>query len=120
MSINAEEIKLAKLYEDCEQVYITREVLLQSLVNIEKFIDVSELENYLLAHGLFTSIDQLKALTNPNCSHHDQVLNLTGHASKAGRHGSFLFYVSLFESAKKGHQGHKEAVEGLSNKGNTS
>lgn len=114
--INAD-IKLAKLYEECGQIYITEKVILQSLVNIEKFIDVSNLENYLFAHGVLTSIDELMEFTYPTCTHHARVIKLIGHATKAGRHGSFLLYASLYGSAKEGHQGHRDAVQLLCKKG---
>ena len=96
---------------------MTEEILRISLVNIEKFIDVDDLGNYLLKHGLVISIDKLQSITSPNLSHHQQVLNLIAHVSTAGRNGCFLFYVCLFESANKGHQGHKEALENLQKKG---
>ena len=75
-------------------------------------IDVSKLGDHLLTHGLVATREQLGDIINPNHRPCDQLHSLLCHVSKAGgRHGYFLLYVSLFESAKKDdHQGHKDAV----------
>ena len=81
-------------------------------------IDFPGLKDYLLRNKLGNQ-RQLDDINNPPCPHSVQVDKLLSHVDRVGgKHGYFLLYVCLFESAEPCQQGHIEVTQMLQEKGN--
>ena len=111
---------IANTFVKCGNVYIDEKIFNRCAVDIK--IDVGKLGNHLLTHDLVANRKELDDILNPHHSACEQLNHLLRHVSSAGgKHGYFLLYVSLFESAEKdNHQGHKDAVEELKQTGTIS
>ena len=109
--------KLARLYKKCGKVYITEAVFNKCMVEVRPLIDVNGLHDYLLKYDLCNDVKKLEGMKK-NDRENDPVNNLLCHVSTTGgKHGHFLLYVCLYESTKKGHKSHFDAIEHLQKRG---